>query len=119
MQVSFGRFAFAILILAPFGLWLRPSFAGAAWRTHMARSAFGWLGVTCLFAAAARMALADATAISFPNPLVTMALAVVMLGERVSRLQWFAAGVAVLGVVVLVRVSHPVPWTQVCLMRRA
>ncbi len=103
LQISFGRFAFAILILGPFGLWLRPSFAGAAWRTHMARSTFGWLGVSFLFAAAARMALADATAISFLNPLVTMALAVVMLRERVSPRQWFAAGVAVLGVVVLVR----------------
>ncbi|MHA1566507.1 MAG: EamA/RhaT family transporter, partial [Alphaproteobacteria bacterium] len=34
LQISFGRFVFALLILGPFGLWLRPSFAGAAWRTH-------------------------------------------------------------------------------------
>ncbi len=103
LQVSAGRFVFALSIIGSVGLWMRPSFVGTAWRLHVGRSVCGWLGVTFLFAAAARMPLADATAISFLSPLVTMGLAALLLNERVQSMRWVAALVALAGALVLIR----------------
>ncbi len=103
LQISAGRFAFALAVLVAVAAWRRPSLAGAAWTVHAGRSACGWLGVTCMFAAAARIPLSDATAISFLSPLVTMALAMAFLRERVPAIRWLAAGIAVAGTIVLIR----------------
>ncbi len=101
--VSAGRFAFAWLTLLPFVAWMRPSFRGAAWRLHAARSFCGWAGVSGMFAAAAVLPLADATAISFLNPMIAMVLAIPLLGEQVGRWRWGAAGAALVGALVLIR----------------
>ena len=103
LQVSAGRFFFALITVSVFVAWFRPGFAGTRWGLHAARSACGWLGVTCMFAAAARMPLADATAISFLSPVVTMGLAIVMLAERIGPRRWAAAAVAVAGAIVLIQ----------------
>ena len=51
----------------------------------------------------------------FINPLVTIALAVGVLGERLRRLQWIAVSIAVVAVVVLtVDYGHP-PWIALTL----
>ena len=102
-QVSAGRFCFALITIAVFAAWMRPSFAGTSWGLHGARSLCGWLGVSCLFAAAARMPLADATAISFLSPIVTMVFAVFLLSERVGPVRWSAAGVSLIGALILMR----------------
>ncbi|WP_238719656.1 DMT family transporter [Nitratireductor alexandrii] len=101
LQVSAGRYFFALLALVPIILWRRPRFAGTAWGNHLARVAAGWSGVTCLFAASALMRLADATAISFLNPIVAMVLAIPLLGESVGRWRWGAATIALAGALVL------------------
>ena len=103
LQVSAGRFCFAFLTLVPFVAWLRPRFRGAAWSVHIGRSLCGWAGISCLFAAAAVMPLADATAISFLSPLVTMLLAMPLLGERVGPWRWAAAGIGLCGALILIR----------------
>ena len=103
LQISAGRFCFALLILAIVSLHWRPALSGAPWRLHAARSLCGWLGVTCLFAAAARMPLADATAISLLSPLVTVVLAALLLRESVGPRRWFAILVAAAGALVLTR----------------
>lgn len=103
LQVSAGRFCFALAGLSVAGLLLRPKFAGAAWRLHVGRSLFGWLGVTCLFAAAARMPLAEATAVSFLSPLAAMVLAVPFLGDRIGAVRWGAAAIALAGALLLIR----------------
>jgi drug/metabolite transporter (DMT)-like permease len=100
-QVTAGRFGFALVLLLAVSVWLRPRFAGAAWPVHVGRSACGFAGATCLFAAAASMPLAEATAISFLSPLATMVLAIPLLGERVGRVRWSAAAVALVGALVL------------------
>ena len=46
----------------------------------------------------------------FVNPLVTVALGVLVLGERLRRTQWTAVAVAAVGVVVLTLESGHVPW---------
>lgn len=103
LQISAGRFVFAWLALLPFIAWHRPSFSHIAWRLHGARSFCGWGGVSCMFAAAAVMPLADATAISFLSPLITMLLAIPLLGERVGPWRWAAAGIAMTGGLLLVK----------------
>lgn len=103
LQVSAGRFCFAMLALVPVLVWRYPGFRGAAWPLHIGRSLCGWGGVTCLFAAAALMPLAEATAISFLSPLVTMLLAIALLRERVGPWRWTAAGLAMLGALVLIQ----------------
>ncbi|WP_206064809.1 DMT family transporter [Nitratireductor mangrovi] len=101
LQVSAGRYFFALVALAPFILWHRPSLKGTAWSSHLVRVVAGWSGVTCLFAAAALMRLADATAISFLNPIVAMLLAIPILGETVGRWRWAAAAIALAGALIL------------------
>ena len=101
LQVTAGRFTFAALALLPFALGLRPSYRGARWGNHLLRVAFGWAGVTCLFAAASMMRLADATAISFLNPIVAMILSIPLLGEKVGPWRWGAASIAFAGAVIL------------------
>jgi drug/metabolite transporter (DMT)-like permease len=103
LQVTAGRFGFALALVLAVSVWMRPRLAGAAWPVHAGRSVCGFAGVTCLFAAAAAMPLAEATAISFLSPLATMVLAIPLLGERVGRIRWSAAAVAMLGALVLIR----------------
>ena len=101
LQVTAGRFLFAFLTLMPFIAFLRMDFQETNWRNHLLRVVFGWAGVSCLFAAAASMRLADANAISFLNPIVAMILSIPLLGERVGPWRWAGAAVAFAGAVVL------------------
>jgi drug/metabolite transporter (DMT)-like permease len=55
----------------------------------------------CNFSALARLPLADATAISFASPLMTVALAAVILKERVRVYRWSAVAVGFVGVIVM------------------
>lgn len=48
----------------------------------------------------------------FINPLVSVALGVVVLGERLRRLQWLAVGIAAVGVVGLAIRIGAVPWVS-------
>jgi drug/metabolite transporter (DMT)-like permease len=69
----------------------------------MQRSFLGWLGGAFLFAAAARIPLTDATALSFLSPIATMLFAIPLLGERVGPWRWGATALALLGALVLLR----------------
>ena len=51
----------------------------------------------------------------FVNPLVTVALAVLLLGERLRRLQWVAVGIGALSVVVLTVDYGRPPWIALAL----
>lgn len=103
LQVSHGRFLFAFLGIASAALIWRPRLARPAFVLHAGRTLFGWGGVTLMFAAAARMPLADATAISFLNPVFAMVLAIVFLGEKVGPWRWLAAAIALTGAAILLR----------------
>lgn len=106
LQISAGRFVFALLALIALlavSPRLRPTFEGARWGWHFARAMCGWLGVTCLFAAVTQMPVADATAISFLSPIVTVVLAAVMLGEGIRLRTLGAIVLAVAGAVLVLR----------------
>jgi drug/metabolite transporter (DMT)-like permease len=102
-QVTFGRFLFAFLALGSAAAVLRPRFSRLHPGLHLGRTALGALGVTLLFAAVAHIPLSDATAISFLNPVFGMLLAIPLLGEKVGRWRWLAAGIALIGAMVLLR----------------
>ncbi len=103
LQVSFGRFLFALLTIGTFVVLTRPTFTRPDLKMHAARSSLGWGGVTLMFAAAAFIPLADATAISFLNPVFAMILAIPFLGEKVGRVRWSAAIIALAGAAILTR----------------
>lgn len=103
LQVSFGRFLFAGIGLILAALVIRPRFTRIHWGLHFRRTGCGWGGVTLMFAAVAFIPLADATAISFLNPVFAMVLAIPLLGERVGPVRWSAAAMALLGALILLR----------------
>ncbi|MDO5646925.1 DMT family transporter [Paracoccus sp. (in: a-proteobacteria)] len=103
LMVSAGRFVFAFIAVATVVAAIRPRLTRPDWRTHITRTICGWVGISLMFAAVAQMPLPDATAISFLSPVFTMLLAIPLLGERVGPVRWSAAGIALLGAVILLR----------------
>jgi drug/metabolite transporter (DMT)-like permease len=102
-QITHARFAVALLVVAAVAAVLRPSLAGTPLALHLGRTLAGWLGASALFAAAAAMPLAEATAVSFLNPVLTMLLAIPLLAERIGPWRWLGAGVALAGGMLLIR----------------
>lgn len=103
LQISQGRFLFAFLGLSMAVLVLRPKFLRPHWGLHILRTTCGWGGVTLMFASVAHIPLADATAITFLNPVFAMILAIPLLGEKVGPVRWFAAAMALSGAFILLR----------------
>ncbi|MEL7466436.1 MAG: DMT family transporter [Pseudomonadota bacterium] len=101
LQISAGRFVFALLAVSVAFAILRPGFEDTPWRLHAARSACGWVGVTCLFAASTQIPLADATAISFLSPIFTIGFAVFLLREAAAPAKLIGSAIALLGAVLL------------------
>lgn len=68
---------------------------------HVGRGLISVAGMFLNFAALARLPLVDATAISFAAPLVTVALAALLLNESVHVYRWSAVGVGFAGVLAM------------------
>src|SRR5580704_3329275 len=103
-QVVFFRSAFAILPVIVIYAW-RGELAGAV-RTgrplgHVGRGLISVAGMFLNFATLARLPLVDATAISFASPLITVALAALVLKERVRLYRWYAVAAGFAGVMVM------------------
>jgi drug/metabolite transporter (DMT)-like permease len=103
-QMVFFRSAFAILpVLVIYAL--RGELASAV-RTgrpfgQLGRGMLSVCGMFTNFSALTRLPLADATAISFASPLITVALAAVILKERVRIYRWSAVVIGFVGVIVM------------------
>jgi drug/metabolite transporter (DMT)-like permease len=104
-QISFGRFAFALLALMIVASIVRPKIHNPDWKLHIGRTTAGWASATLLFTAVTLIPLPDATAISFLNPVFAMILAIPFLGERVGKYRWQAAFIALTGAFILLRPS--------------
>lgn len=102
-QVSHGRFLFAWVLIAATAGAMRLRFEQPNLRLHAIRTLGGWAGVSLMFAAVAYIPMADATAISFLNPVFAMMLAILLLGEKVGPIRWSAAAIALLGALFLLR----------------
>jgi drug/metabolite transporter (DMT)-like permease len=103
-QMVFFRSAFAIVpVLVIYAL--RGELASAV-RTgrpfgQLGRGMLSVCGMFTNFSALTRLPLADATAISFASPLITVALAAVILKERVRIYRWSAVVIGFVGVIVM------------------
>jgi drug/metabolite transporter (DMT)-like permease len=103
-QVVFFRSAFAIVPVVLIYAWRRE--LSAAVRTgrplgHVGRGIISVIGMFLNFAALARLQLADATAIAFASPLITVALAALILKEHVRAYRWSAIAIGFSGVIVM------------------
>jgi len=67
----------------------------------LGRGSLSVCGMFSNFSALTRLPLADAMAISFASPLITVALAAVILKERVRIYRWSAVIVGFFGVIVM------------------
>nr|WP_170539034.1 DMT family transporter [Ruegeria arenilitoris] len=103
MQISHGRFLFAFVVIVTAVGVLRPQLRRPHWGLHIGRTSFGWTGITLMFASVAYIPIADATAISFLNPVFAMVLAIPLLKESVGPWRWLAAAVALTGAIILLR----------------
>ncbi|MGA9455217.1 MAG: DMT family transporter [Pseudolabrys sp.] len=103
-QMVFFRSAFAILpVVLVYAV--RGELATAV-RTsrplgHLGRGLLSVGGMFTNFSALTRLPLADATAISFASPLITVALAAIILKERVRIYRWSAVVIGFAGVIVM------------------
>jgi len=68
---------------------------------HVGRSFIGFAAMICGFNALVLLPLADATALGFAAPLMTTALAALLLGEVVRIYRWTAVGVGFLGILLM------------------
>ena len=103
-EVVFFRSAFAIVPVMLVYAW-RGELA-AALRTESplgqaSRGALSIVGMFCNFGALARLPLIEANAIGFSSPLMGVALAAIVLKERVRIYRWTAVIVGFLGVLVV------------------
>lgn len=102
-QIVFGRFFFAFSTFAIAVAIFRPRLQRPHLPLHFARTFSGWGGLVLMFASVAHIPLADATAISFLNPVFGMIFAIPLLGEKVGKWRWLAAVIAFVGAVILLR----------------
>ncbi len=68
---------------------------------HLIRSVAGAGAMFCGFTALALLPIADATAIGYAAPLLTVVFAVLLLGEKVYIYRWSAVAVGLVGVLVI------------------
>jgi drug/metabolite transporter (DMT)-like permease len=102
--VVFCRAFFAILPVLLMCAWqhqLAQAFYTKRPLGHLTRGLISIAGMFLNFAALARLPLVDATAISFAAPLITVALAWLILGETVRIYRWSAVTVGFIGIVVM------------------
>lgn len=103
-QMVFFRSAFAILPVVI--VYAIRGELGSAVRTgrpfgQLGRGLLSVCGMFTNFSSLTRLPLADATAISFASPLVTVALAALILKERVRVYRWSAVAIGFAGVIVM------------------
>ena len=104
-QLMWARFLFSLLGAA---LVIRVTTGSLPWRSRApglqaARSLLLALSNLLFSSALARIPLADATAVGFASPVLTVALAALWLGERVGWRRWMGVGIGLLGVTIALR----------------
>jgi len=105
LQIIWARFIFSFIVVA---IALRIIMGRFPWRSRapglQALRSLLLGGCSILFTAAlARIPLADATAVGFASPLITVALAALLLREKVSLRRWCGVALGFIGVMVALR----------------
>ncbi len=103
-QVIFFRSAFAILPVVVVYAWRGELMASLRTERPLGQAGRGALAIVamfCNFAALARLPLIEANAIAFTTPLICVALAALLLKERVRIYRWSAVTIGFVGVLVV------------------
>ena len=103
MQISNARFFFAFILIFIFFITTKSKIIKPNYTVHLGRSVCGWIGISILFGASSIIPITDATAIIFTNPIFTMLLAIVLLGEKVKPIKWIAVIITFWGALILIR----------------
>ena len=104
VQTAFFRAVISVILLLPMIAagrvkpWHSKRIAGHFWRTAM-----GTASMVLGFYAVSMLPLADATAIAFSQPLFSVVVAALVLGEKVRWRRWSATIIGFAGVLVMVR----------------
>ncbi len=104
MQLAFFRCFFGLVFMLPWLVRVGPS--ALCTRRHgmfALRGVASAVTMLCWFTAVAMIPLADAVAVSFTAPLLTVAAAAVLLGEQVGWRRWSAIAIGFLGMLIIVR----------------
>jgi drug/metabolite transporter (DMT)-like permease len=102
-EITFSRSFFALI---PVGFWVGWRHFPKIFRTsrfggHVVRSIAGAGAMFLGFSALSLLPIADATAIGYASPLMTVVFAVLLLGERVHVYRWSAVAIGLCGVLVI------------------
>lgn len=110
-QMVFLRAAVGLVVLIPWILAERRAFLAVdRWHLHLLRVGLSAITLTASFFAVARVPFALFTAINFTRPLILMAMAAVILHERVPGRRWLAGAAGLIGVMIAVN-PGAVAWT--------
>lgn len=110
-QIVFIRALTGLILILPL-IWMqRHAFRQIEdLRFHILRVALSVITLTASFFAISRVPFAVFTAINFTRPVVTMVMAAILLREWIGPRRWFAAFVALVGVLIAAN-PRDVPWT--------
>jgi drug/metabolite transporter (DMT)-like permease len=103
-ELSFLRASMGMLAMLP---WLMraglAALRSSRLKLYCVRAVVTYAGMVCWFFGLANVPLADATALLFTSPLVTVAIVAVVLGERVSRRRLGAIVIGFAGAIIIIR----------------
>lgn len=103
-QITFFRAVLGVAAMLP---WLMrrglPALHTGRWRLYAVRAVITYTGMVCWFYGLANLRLADATAIIFTAPLLTVVFLSFWLGERVGLARWTAILIGFAGALIIVR----------------
>jgi drug/metabolite transporter (DMT)-like permease len=105
VQVAWARYSMNALFLLPVALSRggRGSLLPRRSPLHLLRAALPSVVTALLFVGLGHLPLASASALLFVNPLFTVALSALVLGERVGARRWAAVAVGFVGALVVLR----------------
>jgi drug/metabolite transporter (DMT)-like permease len=102
-EIVFFRSALALVPVATWVGWREFPyiFRTSRFGGHVVRSVAGSASMFCSFSALSLLPIADATAIGYASPLLTVVFAVVLLHEKVHVYRWSAVAVGLGGVLII------------------
>lgn len=102
-QISHSRFLYGFIFLFIISLFYKFKIQNLNFKLHLARTSFGWIGVTILFGSSSVIPVNDAVAINFSNPVFAMILSVIILKEKYFSYRWIAMILTFGGALILIR----------------
>ncbi len=102
-QIVWSRYVFYLPVLIPWALLRRRDLVVASPWPQMARGTLLFVSTVLATFAIADLPLAEMTTIGFTGPLMTTALSVFMLSEKVGIRRWCAVVVGFIGVMIVMR----------------